>query len=92
MAAPIIGKIHYYSGVSGTVSLEKGERMLGLWCLASGAGGKVVVDGGSDITLVAGVPFAFGTESRAEEWVGPVDIVFTNTATYFIKTKRKVGG
>ncbi len=87
----VIGKIAYHTGTSGTVTLAAGERMVGLWCVATGAGGTVVIDGGDAIPLIANIPFAFALESRSEEWTG-VAITFANTASYFIKTKKKVGG
>lgn len=89
--AHVIGKIAYHTGTSGTLTLAAGERMIGLWCIATGAAGTVSIDGGGDIPLIAGVPFAFALESRTEEWTG-VALVFTNTASYFVKTKKKVGG
>lgn len=88
MAAAIVGKIAYHAGASGTVSLDSGERLVGMWCVATGAGGYVTIDGGDQIPLVAGVPFAFGNESRTEEWVG-VDVVLSGTVSYFLKTKQK---
>lgn len=84
----VIGKVGYHAGASGTVSLDSGEKLIGLWCVATGAGGYVTVDGGDQIPLVAGIPFAFALESRTEEWVG-VDIVFHATTSYFVKTKTQ---
>lgn len=89
MAAAITGKIAYHSAANGTVTLEAGEKLIGLWCVATGAGGYVTVDGGDQIPLVANIPFSFALESRTEEWVG-VPIVFHATASYFVKTKRKL--
>lgn len=85
----VTGKIAYHAGVSNAgLVLASGERMVGLWCLATGAGGFVTINGGDQIPLVAGVPFAFALESRTEEWVGAT-IVFNATASYFVKTKQK---
>jgi hypothetical protein len=90
MAAAILGRINYYaSATPGTVSLAPTEKLIGLWCVATGAGGYLTIDGGAQIPLVAGVPFAFALESRTEEWVG-VDVVFSGTASYFVKSKLKV--
>ncbi len=89
MSAAILGRIFYYaSATPGTVSLAASEKLVGLWCVATGAGAYVTIDGGAQIPLVAGVPFAFALESRTEEWVG-VDIVFSGTASYFVKSKKK---
>ncbi len=84
----IPGLIGYYAGTSGTVTLADGESLLGLWCVATGAGGYLQVNGGDHIPLIAGVPFAFALESFAAEWVG-VPVVFSGTASYFVKSKGK---
>ena len=88
MAAAVLGKVFYYAGASGTVSLAATEKLIGLWCVASGSGGYVTIDGGDQIPLLSGVPFGFALESRTEEWIG-VDVVFSGTAAYFLKSKRK---
>ncbi len=89
MAAAVLGKIAYYaSATPGTVTLAAGEKLIGLWCVATGAGAYVTIDGGAQIPLVAGVPFAFALESRTEEWVG-VAVVFSGTASYFLKSKKR---
>ncbi len=89
MAAAILGRVFYYaSATPGTVSLAPTEKLIALWCVATGAGGYVTVDGGDQIPLVAGVPFAFACESRTEEYIG-VDVVFSGTASYYLKSKRK---
>ncbi len=90
MAAAILGRVFYYaSATPGTVSLAATEKLIALWAVATGAGAFITIDGGDQIPLVAGVPFAFACESRTEEWVG-VDVVFSGTASYFLKSKRKV--
>lgn len=89
MSAAIVGKIAYHAGTSNAgLVLATTEKMIGLWCIATGAGAYVTINGGDQIPLVAGVPFAFGTESRTEEWVGAT-IVFHSTASYFVKSKTK---
>lgn len=88
MASAIVGKIGYHAGVSGTVTLLPGEKMIGMVCVATAPGGTVVINGGDAIPLVANIPFSQGTESRTEEWVG-VHIVFSGTVSYFVKTKTK---
>jgi hypothetical protein len=89
MSAAIVGRIGYHAGVDGTVTLAAGEKMIGMVCVATGAGGYVTIDGGDQIPLIAGIPFSQGTESRTEEWVG-VAIVFHGTAGYFVKTKTQL--
>lgn len=86
MAAPILGTIAYHAGASGTVTLSEAEKLIGLWCVATGAGAYLTINGGDQIPLIAGVPFAFGNESRTEEWIGAV-LVFNATVSYFVKTK-----
>ncbi len=86
--AVVLGKIGYHAGTAGTVTLAAPEKMIGLWCIATGAGAYVTIAAGDQIPLVAGVPFAFALESRTEEWVG-VAIVFSGTASYFVKTKTR---
>ncbi len=88
MSAPIVGRIGYHAGVSGTVTLAADEKMIGMWCIATGAGAYFTINGGDQVPLVAGVPFGQGTESRTEEWVGAV-IVFHATASFYIKAKTR---
>ena len=87
MAAALIGKINYRAGVSGTVVLDSGEKLVALWAVATTSGGYVSINGGDHIPLVAGVPFSFGNETRTEEWV-TATIVFSGTASYFMKTLK----
>lgn len=85
MAAPIIGLPKYYaSDTPGTVTLGAEEKLVALWCVATGSGGYVTIEGGSHIPLVAGVPFSIGVQSHSPEWVG-VAIVFSGTASYFVE-------
>lgn len=88
MAAPIIGKIAYHAGTSGTVTLAAGEILLGVWCVATGSSGTLTVAGGNTITLVQNIPFQFGVESGTAEWAG-VALVFSNTVSYFVKSLTK---
>jgi hypothetical protein len=86
----VIGKIGYAAGDAGTVTLVAGERLIALWCVATAAGAYVTIDGGSQIPLIAGIPFGFALESRTEEWAGVV-IVFHGTVSYFVKSKKRTG-
>lgn len=88
MASAIVGKITYYAGASGTVSLEAGEKLLHVRALG-GSGGKLTIDGGDEIPLPASYVFDDANDSRTEEWMGPIDLVFTSTVSYFVKTKKK---
>ncbi len=85
MAAAILGRVKYYaSSTPGTVTLGASEKLVALWAVATGSGGYVTIAGGSQIPLVAGVPFSLGVQSRSPEWVG-VAIVFSGTASYFVE-------
>ncbi len=85
---PITGVIAYHAGTAGTVSLEAGERLLHVRAYGAGSG-KLTIDGGDDIAIPALYTFDDSIDARCEEWVGPIDLVFTNTLSYFVKTKKK---
>ena len=85
MAAAILGVPKYYaSDTPGTVTLGSSEKMVALWCVATGTGGYVSIAGGAHIPLIPGVPFSLGVQSRSPEWVG-VAIVFSGTSSYFVE-------
>ncbi len=85
----VVGKIGYHAGVNNAgLVLAASEKMIGMWAVATGGGAYVTINGGDQIPLVAGIPFAQGLESRTEEWIGAT-IVFHATAAYFVKTKTK---
>ncbi len=83
----VIGQVAYYAGSAGTVTLDPTERLIAIWCVDSGGGGYVTIDGGDHIILVANTPFSMSLESRTEEWVG-VALVFSGTDSFFVKTKK----
>lgn len=85
MAAAITGRIAYHAGTSGTVTLDPGEKILHIRALGA-AGAKLTIDGGADITIPANYTFDDSIDSRTEEWVASV-LVFTNTLSYYVKTK-----
>ena len=85
----VIGRIGYHAGVSGTVTLDASERLIYVWCIATAGGATLTIAGGDSIALPSGIPFMMGLESRTEEWVGAA-LVFTGTASFFVKTKSKI--
>lgn len=85
MAGAILGKVKYYADdTPGTVTLGSSEKLIALWCVATGTGGYVTIAGGPQIPLIPGVPFSLGVQSRSPEWVG-VAIVFSGTSSYFVE-------
>ena len=90
MATAILGKIAYHAGASGTVSLVAGEKLLHVRALGA-AGAKLTINGGNEIPIPASYTFDDSIDSLAEEFVGPMDLVFTSTLSYFVKTKKPVG-
>ena len=87
-AVPISGVIGYHAGSAGTVSLAAGERLLRIRALGA-AGATLTIDGGDSIPLPANYVFDDEIDSRCEEFVGPMDLVFTSTLSYYVKTKTK---
>ncbi len=88
MSAAVIGRIAYHAGTSGTVTLATGEKLLHVRAYGAG-GGKLTIDGGAEIPIPALYTFDDRIDSQAEEFVGPMDLVFTSTLSYFCKTKLK---
>ncbi len=88
MSAAVIGRIGYHAGAAGTVSLATGEKLLHVRALGA-ANATLVIDGGTAIPLPAAYVFDDAIDSQAEEFVGPMDLVFTSTLSYFVKTKLK---
>lgn len=88
-APPIVGKIGYHAGTSGTVTLDPNEKILSIIALGA-AGAYLTIDGGDQIPLPASYTFNDANDSRCEEFVGSV-LVFHATLSYYVKTKSKVG-
>ena len=86
MSAAIVGKIAYHGGTSGTVTLATGEKILQIRAYGA-AGGTLTIDGGDTIAIPALYTFDTGNDARSEEFVGSA-LVFTNTLSYFVKTKK----
>jgi hypothetical protein len=74
------GTWSYYAGVSGTVTVTAGQRILGI-AAHSTAGGSMTINGGSSIPIPAGSGIAI---SPAGNLVAPV-LVFTSTDSYFVE-------
>lgn len=84
----ITGQIAYHAGAAGTVSIEAGEKILQIRALGAG-GATLAIDGGDSIPLPVGYVFDTAIDGQGEEFVGPMDLVFTSTLSYFVKTKKK---
>lgn len=70
----------YYAGVSGSVSVSAGQRVIGI-AAHSTAGGSMTVNGGASIPLPATISVAIQPVGNL---VAPT-IVFTGTDTYMIE-------
>lgn len=70
----------YYSGINGTVVVSGGQRVVGISAY-SVAGGSFTINGGSTITLPAGISLNIEPKGNL---VAPT-IIFTGTNTYFIE-------
>lgn len=80
VAAPSIGTWNYYAGVSGTVMVGAGQRVLAV-CAYSLAGGTVVINGGDTIPVPPGVACNLTPVGN----VTAPTVVFTSTDSYFIE-------
>ena len=78
--AKAYGTWTYYSGISGTVNVTAGQRILSITC-HSAIGGTVTINGGSSITVPAGVGFSISMTGLI---IAPT-VVFSSTDTYFIE-------
>ena len=85
MSYPIVGRIGYHGGTSGTVTLAAGEKVLQIRALGA-SGAYLTIDGGDQIAIPASYTFDTGNDSYSEEFVGSV-LVFHSTLSYFVKTK-----
>lgn len=70
----------YYSGVSGTVTVTAGQRVIGI-AAHSTLGGSYTINGGSAIVLPPGVAVMFNPMGNL---TAPT-IIFTSTDTYVIE-------
>lgn len=70
----------YYSGVSGTVNVTSGQRVVGI-SAHSAAGGSMTINGGPSIVLPANTAVSIAPNGNL---TAPT-IVFTSTDTYFIE-------
>ncbi len=53
------------------------------------ANATLVINGGTAIPLPAAYIFDDSLDSLCEEFVGPMDLVFASTLSYYCKTKKK---
>lgn len=74
------GTWSYYAGVSGTVTVAGGQRVLGIGTHASSAG-SFTINGGNSIPVPAGVAVNINPLANV---VAPT-IVFTGTDSYFVE-------
>lgn len=75
----------YYAGAAGTVNVAAGERVVGIAASATSAGATVAVAGGAALP----VPANQGADIEPKgNLVGPVAIVFSGTASYFVEVLR----
>lgn len=70
----------YYSGLVGTVVVGAGQRVVGISAYSS-TGGSLTINGGSTVTLPAGVAVSIEPNGNL---TAPT-IIFTGTSTYFVE-------
>ena len=80
--ANVTGTWNYIAGVSGTVSVPSGMRVIGITAHASVSGASLTINGGNSFPIISGCAIAI---SPAGNVIAPT-IVFTNTDAYFIET------
>ena len=76
---PYRGTSSYFSGVSGTVSIPAGARVVS-FSAHSATGGTVTIFGGSSIIIPSGNAWS----DDYSGFVGPGDIVLTGTDSYYV--------
>lgn len=81
LAAAVAGTWDYASGVSGSVTIGAGRRVLTITAIAGLAGGTLTVAGGDTITIP---PMASLTLSPAGALVAP-ELVFAGTTAYVVE-------
>jgi hypothetical protein len=74
------GTFSYDSGVSGTVNVGAGKRVIAI-AAHSTVGGSMTINGGSTITIPANVSMNIDIQGTL---VAPT-LVFTNTDTFFVE-------
>lgn len=70
----------YYSGLTGTVIVSAGQRVVGISAYSS-SGGSLTINGGSTVTLPAGVAISIEPNGNL---VAPT-IIFVGTNTFFVE-------
>lgn len=76
----LTGTWSYYAGVSGTVTVTAGQRVVGIAAFST-AGGTVTINGGSAIPIAAGTGWSLNPTGQL---VAPT-IVFTGTSSYTVE-------
>lgn len=82
----LVGRIGYHAGTAGTVTLAKGEKVLHIRALGASSA-KLTINAGADIPIPASYVFDDFVDADTAEFVGPMDLVFSSTLSYFVKTK-----
>jgi hypothetical protein len=74
--------LKYHAGVSGTVTLNDGDRIQTIWCVGA-TGTTIEIFGGDAIPIPEGVPFSFelGGKMKGD---GAKTVVFTNSSMYLL--------
>lgn len=75
------GTWSYYGGISGTITVAAGQRVLSISCHSS-SGGSLTINSGMSIPVPANVGFAINPLGNL---IAPT-IVYTGTDSYFIET------
>lgn len=79
------GTSTYFSGVTGTVTVPSGARIVSMSTVATAVvAGTITVFGGTTITVPPNTAFTEGYTG----FVGPGDIVFANTTTYYVAVNQ----
>jgi hypothetical protein len=76
----LAGTWAYYAGVSGTVNVAAGQRVIGI-AAHSTLGGSMTINGGASIPIPANVGISFSPQGNL---VAPT-IVFTSTDSYAVE-------
>ena len=76
------GEYQYKAGVSGTVTIPAGARILSWTAFAVAAGGTITIAGGDSIPVP---PNGFVIGGALEPVTSSINFVFTATSGYFIE-------
>ncbi len=76
----LVGTWNYYSGVSGTVNISAGQRVLGITAYST-AGGSLTINGGSSIIIPSNTALVFNPLGNL---TAPT-LVFSSTVSYVVE-------